>query len=476
MSLHAGEVHALVGQNGSGKSTLARCLSGAHHPDEGVLLREGETVEFRDPAAARRLRVATFHQEFSLVPSLSVKENIFLGRLPTRAGLVDWRSADEQSRETLAKLSLVIDPDRAVETLSVAEQQLVEIAKAISSEMSLLILDEPTAALGTNEVDRLHQVVRLLAPTAAVLYISHRLDEVLAVADVITVIRDGRIIGERRRGQVSLTEVAHMMVGRELAEYFVVRRAPERRGEPVFEARGISTDAGVDNVTLTVHQGEVLGLGGLIGSGRTEIVRALFGVDRLTAGQLRLGGRRRRLRSPTDAIKAGIGLVTEDRKADGLFFNLVSPMNVTIPRLHAISRGPLLALARERRQARPLMSQVGLPPHANELGPLLLSGGNQQKLLLARWLFAEARVLLLDEPTHGVDVAAKHEVYRLINDLTDNGMAVVLVSSDYAELLSMSDRVAVIRDGRVGRIADHGDLTQQQLVELASGGDLEAAP
>src|SRR6266498_2241645 len=313
--LRAGEVHALVGENGSGKSTLAKCLAGTYQPDEGEILHRGRVVHLRDPNAAQNLGVATFYQELSLVPSLSVAENVHLDRLPGRGGLVSWRLARRRAREALERLEVSIDADRTVGDLSVAEQQLVEIAKAISiGDISLLILDEPTAALGPGEVERLHRVVRVLAQDAAVLYISHRLEEVLSVADVVTVIRDGRFVGERRTAEASVRDVATMMIGTELEDYFGRERAG---GEdtPLLEARDLRTENGVNGASFVVGRGEVLGLGGLIGSGRTEIARALFGADRLTHGEILLEGRRLRLRSPTDAIAAGIALLPENRKA-----------------------------------------------------------------------------------------------------------------------------------------------------------------
>jgi len=475
LRLDVGEVHALVGENGSGKSTLAKCLSGTYQPDAGEILYRGQVVQLRDPNAAQNLGVATFYQELSLVPSLSVAENVHLDRLPGRGGLVSWRLARRRAREALERLEVSIDADRTVGDLSVAEQQLVEIAKAISiGDISLLILDEPTAALGPGEVERLHRVVRVLAQDAAVLYISHRLEEVLSVADVVTVIRDGRFVGERRTAEASVRDVATMMIGTELEDYFGRERAG---GEdtPLLEARDLRTENGVNGASFVVGRSEVLGLGGLIGSGRTEIARALFGADRLTHGEILLEGRRLRLRSPTDAIAAGIALLPENRKADGLFFNLLAPPNISIARLGAVSHGPFLQLGKESRRARTLLRELRLSRSAERRNVSFLSGGNQQKLVLARWLFAEARVLILDEPTQGIDVGAKREIYGLIDELTSRGAGIVLISSDYPELLSLSDRTVVVRDGLIVHTAPHGELSQQELLELASSRTAEAA-
>jgi ribose transport system ATP-binding protein len=457
LRLEAGEVHALVGENGSGKSTLAKCLSGIELPDSGEVLHRGKRVELRDPTAAHELGVATFYQELSLVPSLTVAENIHLGRLPGRGLTVSWGAARCRALT-----------DRTVGSLSVAEQQLVEIAKAISRDMSLLILDEPTAALGHGETQRLHEVIRVLArQDVAVLYISHRLEEVLAVADSITVLRDGAVVGSRRTEGIGVRELARMMIGREPESYF--GRAGRGAGRaPLLEARGLRTKEGVDRAGFTLRAGEVLGLGGLIGSGRTKVARALFGVDRLAEGELRLEGRVLRLRSPADAIAAGIALIPENRKADGLFFNLTAPPNVTMARLGAIARGPFLSPARERRRIGGLLDDLRLPRDARDRNLRFLSGGSQQKVMLARWLFAQSRVLILDEPTQGVDVGAKREVYQLIDELTQRGAGVVLISSDYPELLSLSDRVAVVRRGRIVHIADHGELSKEALIDMAS--------
>jgi ribose transport system ATP-binding protein len=475
LALSAGEVHALVGENGSGKSTLAKCLAGTYQPDEGEILHRGHVVQLRDPNAAKALGVATFYQELSLVPSLSVAENVYLGRLPGRRGLVSWGSARRGALAALRRLEVAIDPDRIVGELSVAEQQLVEIAKAISTRaITLLILDEPTAALGPAEVERLHRVVRVLARDAAVLYISHRLEEVLSVASVVSVIRDGKFVAEHRTADVSVPEVARAVVGAELEEYFHRDEAPVEE-QPLLEARAIHTRTGVRGVDLVVRRGEVLGLGGLIGSGRTEIARALFGADRLSSGDLRLDDRPLKLRSPADAVIAGIGYLAENRKADGLFFNLLPPPNITIARLDGISRGPFMALGREWRRAGSLVRDLRLSPGAERRNVAFLSGGNQQKVVLARWLFAEARVLILDEPTQGVDVGARREVYDLIDELTARGVGIVLISSDYQELLSISDRVAVVRSGRIVHTATRGDLSQEELIERASAGSAKDA-
>ena len=360
-----------------------------------------------------------------------------------------------------------IDPDRPVADLSIAEQQLVEIAKALSREMTLLILDEPTAALGPGEIERLHQVIRLLAQQGtSMLYISHRLEEVFGVADVITVIRDGQIVGSRPRRETTVREIVRMMIGADVDQHF----ARERRARTGarLEVRGISTARGVRDVSFDLAPGEILGLGGVVGSGRTEIARALFGLDPLTRGELLVEGRPVTLRSPADAIAAGLALLPEDRKADGLFTNWTGIPNVTVANLARVARGPFLRLATERRRGGDLMNDLQIDPRARSVAVPFISGGNQQKLVLARWLFSEAKVLILDEPTQGIDVGAKFEVYRVMNDLTARGISIVLISSDYPELLALSDRVAVVRQGRIVHLASQGSLTEHELVEMAA--------
>jgi ribose transport system ATP-binding protein len=473
LRLRTGEVHALVGENGSGKSTLVKCLAGAHQPDSGELLQRGSEVRLTNPTAARDRGVATFYQELSLVPSLQVTENICLGELPRRGPFVDWPAARRRAEAALHRLGLEIDLDRPVEELSMAERQLLEIAKAISRDMSLLILDEPTAALGPGDVRRLHDVIRALSRDTAVLYVSHRLDEIFDVADVVTVIKDGKIVGSSATAATSVSEVVRMMLGTELEEHYTHDESDT--GATVLEARGLRTRTGVDGVSLTLRRGEVLGLGGMVGSRRTEIARALFGADRLLAGEIWLDGHPLKLRSPADAIRAGIGLVAENRETNSLFSNLEGPPNITIARLAEVCRGPFLSLARERKQARRLVDELRIERAAMSRSVRLLSGGNQQKVVLARWLFADARVLILDEPTQGIDIGAKQEVYRMLQELTAQGTAVLLISSDYPELLALSDRVAIVRAGRVVRVAERGELNEHRLVELAASGRAEAA-
>jgi ribose transport system ATP-binding protein len=469
LSLRGGEIHALVGENGSGKSTLVKCLAGAHQPDTGEIRLRGETITMPNPTAARQRGVATIYQELSLVPTLTVAENIFLGRFPTVVGhqVVDWPTMRRESVRTLDGLGIQIDPEAVVKRLSMAEQQLIEIAKAISEDSTLLVMDEPTAAIGITETRRLQELIRQLARQGkAILYISHRIDEVFQIADRISVLKDGRLAGSHHARDLNVDAVVRMMLGTEVTEHYPKQR--HARPEVRLEVEGLSTEVGVRDVSFSIHAGEVLGLGGMVGSGRTDIARALFGVDRPTAGVVRLDGRPVRFRSPQEAILQGVALVPENRKADGLFMNLRGPENITIANLTALLYGPFLDLPREGRFSREFFSKLSISRTGLERTVQFLSGGNQQKVILARWLFSKAQLLILDEPTQGVDIGARIEVYNIINELTALGIAILLISSDYPELLAMSDRIAIVRDRRILQVLPSSQLTEYRLLELAS--------
>ncbi len=472
MSIKAGEIHALVGENGSGKSTLAKCLAGVHQPESGQLRHEGEPVELFHPFDAQAHGVATIYQEFSLVPTLSVAENIFLGTpLKTRIGGIDWEEMRSQTSVILDQLSIHIDPNAIVRDLSVAEQQLIEIAKAMSKDSTLLIMDEPTAALGLLETQRLQELIRRLAEQGkAILYISHRLDEVFQIADIISVLKDGRLVGTNPIEDLEMNDVIKMMIGLEIGQHYPkeIHVTPEI----CLEVRNISTDSGVHEVSFDIRIGEVFGLGGMVGAGRTEIARAIFGFDQLTSGQLYLRGKPVRFSSPSAAIKAGIGLVPENRKEDGLLFNFSGAPNITLSRLDLLLRGMFLNLNEEDRAGRDYVKKLNITPSALDRSVQFLSGGNQQKIVIARWLFSRAKLLIFDEPTQGVDIGAKIEVYRVMNELTSQGISVLLISSDYPELLAMSDRIAIVRDGNILHISDSDKLSEHRLLSIASGAEV----
>jgi len=469
MEVYAGEVHALVGENGSGKSTLAKCLAGVHQPESGQIIFNSEVVSFHSPLDARSAGISTIYQEFSLVPTLTVAENIYLGRYPlTPAGLIDWAAMYKSTVSVLEQLSLTIAPDSIVKNLSIAEQQLVEIAKAISLESKVLIMDEPTAALGLVETERLMELIRRLTQQQkAIIYISHRLDEVFQIADRVTILKDGRRMVTAPITELKMGEMVRLMIGFDIEQHYP--KEHNAKTETLLQIRHISTENGVHDVSFDIRVGEVLGLGGMLGSGRSEIARAIYGVDRIVSGEILLEGRPIYCQSPKDAVALGIGMIPENRKTDGCFFNFEATKNITISRLQDILRGPFLSLSIERNLGESYIQRMNISRMALERSVQYLSGGNQQKVIIARWLFSKARLLIMDEPTQGIDIGAKLEIYKVINELTTNGISILLISSDFPELLAMSDRIAIVRDGRVLHITEANMLTEYQLIAIASG-------
>jgi ABC-type sugar transport system ATPase subunit len=467
LDIVGGEVLALLGENGAGKSTLMKVLGGAHRPDAGTLVLDGRTVVFRTPQDARAAGIAVIHQEFNLVPGLTAVENIFLGQERARAGFI--RQAEERGRaeELFRRLGATIDLDLPCKRLSTAQQQLVEIARALACDARVIVMDEPTAALSEAEAERLFEIVRdLKSRGIAVVYISHRLDEIFALADRVVVLRDGRHVGSRPRAGLGRTELIELMVGRELAEEYP-RRATTP-GPVKLAVSGLARGRAVRDVSFTVRQGEILALAGLVGAGRTETLRLIFGADRKDAGEILLDGRPLAIRSPRDAIAAGIGLLTEDRKLQGLVLGRSVRENFALPNLTRFSRLGFMDGRREReafgRHVAALRIKV---PHQEEAARNL-SGGNQQKVVLAKWLEHDCDVLFFDEPTRGIDVGARHEIYQLMNDLVARGKAIVMVSSDLPEVLGMADRIVVMHDGRItGELDNRQGATQADVMRLA---------
>ena len=479
--VRAGEIHALCGENGAGKSTLIKLLSGVHpHGSfEGELFVDGRHARFAGVGDAQRSGIAAISQEMALVPALSIAENVRLGDWPERGGLVDWDEARRDAREWLGRLGLDIDPDMPVERLGAGQRQLVEIAKALRKKARVLILDEPTAALAEAEARRLLELVRKLRKDGiGIVYISHRLEEIFEIADRVTVLRDGTTVSTRASAEAGREVLIRDMVGRELGDLFP-RRAPVL-GPVLFEARGLSADGGggvkrLDDVSFSVRAGEVLGIGGLMGAGRTELLLHLFGAwGRRTAGELRLGGAPLPARTPWDSLAAGLALVSEDRRRHGLIIDQSVGFNLSLSTLSSLMRGGLLdareeAVLNERDRAD---LRIKTPSLASRIGGL--SGGNQQKVLFGRARRSTPKVLLLDEPTRGVDVGAKVEIYEVINSLTERGLAVVLVSSELPELIGMSDRIVMMRSGRVAGEFSRAEATQERLIAAALG-HVEAA-
>lgn len=472
LSLRAGEVHVLLGENGAGKSTLIKMLSGAHRPDGGRVLVDGEEVAIRSAQDAERLGIATIHQEFNLVPGLTVAENIFLGRQPrTALGLVDKRAMRARAAELLRRVRLDVSPAAPVAGLGIARLQMVEIAKALSLDARVLIMDEPTAVLTSEEVETLFGIVReLRASGVGVLFITHHLEEIAALGDRVTVLRDGRSVTEVPAG-TDEDELIRLMVGRDIAEQYP-RQRPDRPGAPLLRVRGLTRGGGRQgtvfrDVGFEVRAGEVVGLAGLVGAGRTEVARALFGVDRYDAGSVEVDGKALPPGDVRAAMRAGVGLVPEDRKGQGLLLDASLRDNLTLARLERDTRGGLVDRRGQRRAAAEVAARLKVRMSGLEQSARTLSGGNQQKIVIGKWLLAGARLLILDEPTRGIDVGAKVEIYRLVNELTAAGCAVLMISSDLPEVLGMSDRVLVMAQGRlVGELS--GDAaTQDAVMELA---------
>lgn len=469
LEVRAGEVHALVGENGAGKSTLMRILGGVHSRDGGEIRLRGKPVEIPSPLQARRLGISIIHQELNQVPGLSVAENIFLGREPRRAGgFVDFPAMYQRAARLLHDLGLDIDPRRRIGTLTVAEQQLVEIAKALSVEADLVIMDEPTAALTVQETERLFRFVRdLKSRGVGVVYITHRLEEIFAIADRVTVLRDGQHVGTYAVGALSMDELIRLMVGRRLTEKFPKEVTPH--GAPVLEVRGLTVDGAFADVSFTVHAGEILGIAGLIGSGKTEVARAIFGAMPVDGGEILLDGRPVTLRSPAEAIAHGVGLVTEDRKRLGLILQMNVRRNITLPIVGRLGAGPFIRGREERALVAQAIRELDMAITSPEQLARNLSGGTQQKVVVAKWLQTHARVLLLAEPTRGIDVGAKVEMYRLMVALAQRGVAIVMISSEMAEILGMSDRILVMHEGRVTGQFRRSEATQESILASATG-------
>jgi ABC-type sugar transport system ATPase subunit len=466
-----GEVHAIVGENGAGKSTLMKILAGALPIDAGEIQLDGQPIELGNPIRARRLGIYAVYQEFSLIPHLTVAENILLGQMPSTRipGIVDWQRAYRRAEEILSSIGFVgIDVHRTVRQLSVSHQQMVEIAKAIADRRRILILDEPSAVLSQEELNRLFALIRQVKRDGTlVLYISHRLDEVFEIADRITVLKDGQLMGTVIPQQSDHNQLIKMMVGRTLGEIFPVRNPAGT--EVALEVSRLSLEGSFSDISFSMKRGEIIGLFGLVGSGRTQVARCIFGADPFSAGDIKVGDKPIHPRSPFDAVQDGIALLTEDRKRDGLVMNCSLRDNASLASLPNLSRWGVIDRRKQTARVKQKIQELDIrPPLLNRLARQL-SGGNQQKLVLAKWLLTQARVMILDEPTRGVDVATKVEIYHIINNLAGNGIAILLISSELPEILGMSDRALVMREGRlVGEFA-RNEISEEKLLASASG-------
>ncbi len=474
-----GEIHALLGENGAGKSTLLKILAGAQPPDEGRIELSGETIELESPLDAQARGIVTIYQEFNLIPTLTVAENVFIGREPLRWGLVDWARMRRETRGITERVGLDLNPDRLVADLSVAEQQMVEIAKALAVSSKLIVMDEPTSALAESEVARLLQICRdLQAQGIGIVFVSHRLDEVKALCDRLTVLRDGKLVGSADVADVSIDDIIKMMVGREVDRLFQ-RRATHRIGEPALRVEGLSAEGDprdpsatrLYDVSLSVARGEIVGLAGLVGAGRTELARAIFGADPIIRGRVSVDGQAVDLRSPAGAIEAGIGLVPEDRKQQALFLALAVRLNLSIAALGKLtSRFGFVDEQAETVMVDEYQRRLNIKMASPLVEVGNLSGGNQQKVVLARWLALQPKVLIVDEPTRGIDVAAKAEVHQLLFELAEAGIAILAISSELSEIVTLSDRILTMREGRLTGDVPIEEASEERLMQLMTMG------
>ena len=468
LELRAGEVLALLGENGAGKSTLIKVIGGAHLPDEGTIEIDGESVRIETPQDSLQAGIGIIYQEFNLVPGLSARENIFLGREPGRVSFIPRAEEHRKALELFARIGVEIDPGKLCSELSVAEQQVVEIAKALSQNARIIVMDEPTAALTPREVEGLLEVVRELRTQGiGIIYISHRLDEIDAIADRVTILRDGGHVSTCSMEDIDRERMIALMVGRSLDKEFPTRSSSP--GKVRLVARQLTRGTEVRGVSLEIRAGEIVGLTGLVGAGRTETARLLFGADRMEAGSIELDGKEVGIRSPRDAIRHGICLLTEDRKGQGLVLGQTVQENFGLPNLDEFSGMGLISVSRESQAFAQYVKKIRIKiiSHAQTAGTL--SGGNQQKVVLAKWLQRNAEVIIFDEPTRGIDVGAKFEIYQLVHQLAEQGKAVLMISSELPEILGMSDRIIVMNEGRVtGEISDPSRASQKDIMKLAT--------
>ena len=470
--LKSGEIHALVGENGAGKSTLMKVLSGATSMDAGEIYLDGSKTEIVSPHNAQQLGISMIYQEFNLSPYLSVAENIFLGREPLRKRVpfVDWSRMYSDAREILARIDVFINVRRPVNELSVAEQQMVEIGKALSFNAKILVMDEPSATLTEHELASLFKLIRSLREQGmGIIYISHRMEELFEIGDRVTVMRDGERIGTNDVAEVDKEQIIHMMVGRKLTEEFP--KQDFERGAEILRVEHLNRAGVLKDIGFSVNRGEIVGITGLVGAGRTELARAVFGADAIDSGEVFLEGRKVKVRSPQDAIKLGIGLLTEDRKNQGLVIGMKVRENVTLSGLDALVRWIFIDRSQERTETERYVKDLQIKTPGIEQLVKNLSGGNQQKVVLAKWLFTKSKMLLFDEPTRGIDVGAKREIFRLLNELVSRGVGVLMISSELPEVIGMCDRILVMHEGRIAAEILHSEATQEKVMHYATGGD-----
>ncbi len=469
LSVREGQVHALLGENGAGKSTLIKILSGAYSKDEGQIFFDGQPVEIKSPQDAQALGISTIYQEFNLASHLTIAENIFLGHLPKKGLLVDWGAARARSQEILNSLGVTLSVDTPIASLSVAEQQLVEIAKALNRKTRILIMDEPSAVLGEKDLENLFRVVRTLqASGIGIIYISHRLKEIFELADEVTVLKDGRYVDTRLVADVTMDDLVRLMIGRDLTDVYPKRAAAP--GEVLLEVKNVGRSKLVHDVSFQLRAGEIVGFAGITGSGRTEVARVLFGADPYT-GEMQLYGKPYKVHSPAEAIEHGVALVTEDRKGQGLLLKQNVTFNTTVSGLKQLCRFGLLKLRDEVTLVKQMIKQLSIKTPGPNFMVVNMSGGNQQKVILARWLSVGTRVFIMDEPTRGIDVGSKSEIYQIMAELAAKGVGIIMISSELPEILGMSDRVMVMRQGTIVKELSRAEASEESIMYYAVGSE-----
>jgi ribose transport system ATP-binding protein len=466
-----GEVHAVVGENGAGKSTLMKILSGVYEPDSGEILLNGKVVRISSPYVAQQLGISIIYQELNLLPDLNVAENVFLGRESRNyLGLLDPHSLEKRAQEVLHRLGVDIHPRTPLRRLTVAQQQMVEIAKALSLNASVVIMDEPSAALGGQDLQRLFEVIEVLKKqNVTVIYISHRLAEIWEVADRVTVFKDGKVVGTSPVSEIDRPTLVRQMIGRVFAETFPPRGGPP--GKEALSIQNLSSGHALQEITLNVHRGEIVGLAGLTGSGRTELARAIFGARRIDQGEIFISGKPVKLKNPRDALKNNIGFLTEDRNEEGLVLGLSVQHNAALPSLNQRQRLGILNLSAEEKVVKQKVDELSIRTPSLGQGVEFLSGGNRQKVVLAKWLITNPELLIFDEPTRGIDVGAKSEIWHLMRSLADQGKAILMISSELPEVIGMSDRIYVMHRGRTVGELEGKTATEEQVMMLATYGE-----
>jgi ribose transport system ATP-binding protein len=468
--LRAGETHILLGENGAGKSTLMKILSGAYAPDEGEVYIDGHRVEVFDPRVAQRMGVGIIYQEFNLIPYMDVAQNIFLGRFPMKCGLLDHKKMHADADALLHRLNMHVDTHAMIVDLTTAQQQMVEVAKALSIESQILIMDEPTSSLSERETEQLFSTIRQLnSQGIGIIYISHRLQEIQEVGDRITVLRDGQLIGRKAIHEVTVDDLVGMMVGHSVKEMF--ERDYQTQGTEFLRVENLSNGKRLQNVSISLHSGEIVGLAGLVGSGRTDLARAVFGVDTYVSGQVYLFGKPISSQSASVMVEQGVSLLPEDRKNHGLALILPVAENIVVSSLDRLFPRLFVSKDKERAVAIQYVEQLRIATPSTSRLAQYLSGGNQQKVVLAKWLCTKAKIFIFDEPTRGIDVGAKAEIHAFMNQLVKEGAAVLMISSELPEVIGMSDRIYVMREGRIVAELPHTEATQERIIEYAMGAD-----